>query len=150
MNRQVTLAYGWGLMLVLLSAWPALLDPDDDSYPLSTYPMFSRHRTEPTFERMVGIEKSGKEHAIPPHLVANSETLQAAATITNAVQAGPEATLRLCKHVASRLASDLQFGAIRTLEIRSVRFDPIRYFEVSKQPLETKRIRRCRVRGKRR
>ena len=146
MTRQGVLAYGWGLALVLLSAWPALLDPGDDSYPLSTYPMFSRHRGQPTLYRMVGIEKDGTEHAIPPSLIANSETLQAAATLASAVRAGHDATRNLCRKVASRMESDHAVGGVRTLEIRSVRFDPIDYFVSSKQPLEARRIQRCRIR----
>jgi hypothetical protein len=143
------LAYGWGLALVLLSAWPALLDPSDDSYPLSTYPMFSRSRGQPTLFRMVGIERDGTEHAVPPSLIANSETLQAAATLAGAVHAGRGASRSLCRKVASRMATENALGSVRTLEIRSVRFDPIDYFVTSNEPLEAKRVQRCRVRSPR-
>jgi len=147
MKSELLLAYGWGLGWVLLGAWPALLDPSEDSFPLSTYPMFSRHRGQPTFERIVGIERGGRERAIAPRLVANSETLQAMATISNAVKDGPEPARALCRQVASRVASDLELSDVRRLEIRSVRYDPIRYFTTSKEPLASRRVLGCRVRG---
>jgi hypothetical protein len=149
-NRQHLLGYGWGLLLVLASGVPALLDPLRDSYPFSTYPMFSRHRGQPWVDQLVGIEKGGRERAIEPELIANAETLQASAAIHAALASGKGKTRELCQKVAERVAREPSYQAVRRLEVRGVRYDPIRYFSEQKQPLQTVRHARCRVRRGRR
>jgi|SRR5690606_9515938 len=144
MNQRIV-AYVWGMGLVVLSAWPAWRDPPVDSYPLSTYPMFSVKRGQPLIHRMVAVDRQRNQQALSPELVANTETLQAAAAIGRAVAAGPEAMRALCLEVAARVARSPDFESARSVELRAVRYDPIEYFTAGKRPLESRRLWRCRV-----
>jgi hypothetical protein len=142
---QRLLAYGWGGGLVLLSAWPAVREPRVDSYPLSTYPMFSQRRGQPIIERMQVLQRERSPTPVPPRLIANSETLQAAVTIRRAVSEGKRAMRILCREVAKRVAGEAELSQAVWIEIRRDRYDPIGYFELGRQALESKRLYRCRV-----
>src|SRR5688572_22638828 len=98
--------YGWGLGLVLLSIWPVFRVPPVDSYPLSTYPMFSQRRGQPRLYRMLALDDKGAQLPLPPQMIANSEALQAAATIRRAVDGGTGALKALCSEVAARVSID--------------------------------------------
>ena len=143
---QRLVAYFWGGGLVVLSAWPALRKPAVDSYPLSTSPMFSAPRGQPVIDRMVAIDRDKTKTPVPPFLVSNAETLQAAATIRRAVAEGEHSMSVLCHEVAQRVASEPRFSQAAALEIRRERFDPIAYFEHTRLPLESRRLVRCQVR----
>ena len=143
MSTERLVGYLWGMGLVLVSAWPALRDPPVDSFPLSTYPMFSRPRGQPLIYQMVAVNRSSERQSLPPHLVANAETLQASAALQRAVATGQLATL--CQEVASRVASDPEFAATSRLEIRAVRYNPISYFVDGRLPIESRRLHRCMV-----
>ncbi len=143
MNTERWIGYAWGMGLVLLSAWPALRDPPVDSYPLSTYPMFSRPRGQPLLHQVVAVDRTGEERVLPPRLVANAETLQASAALRQAVATGQLA--RLCREIATRVASDPEFPGAKRLDVRAVRYNPISYFVDGPLPIESKRLHRCRV-----
>ena len=145
MSADRVLAYLWGGGLVLLSLWPAVREPRVDSYPLSTYPMFSSERGQPLIHQVVFVDRAGQRVPLPPRLVANGETLQAAASIERAADEGRAALWTLCRKVAEQVRLEDEFTSARSIEIRSVRYDPIGYFEHGKQPLESKRLERCRV-----
>ncbi len=145
MNLQHAIAYVWGMGWVVLSVLPAFRDPADDSYPLSTYPMFSVKRGQPLIHQLLGTGPNGSE-PVPPRLVANGETLQAAAAIRSAVERGKPGMRTLCREAAARVATETDFATITALEIRAVRYDPISYFELGKAPVESRRLYRCEVR----
>lgn len=146
MNTQRALAYGWGLGLVVLSAWPAWREPAVDSYPLSTYPMFSHRRGQPWLHRMVALDRNRNQTPLPPRLVANAETLQAAASIRRAVVDGKDAMRTLCHEVAARVATDPDFTEASSLQIQAVRYDPVDYFVRGKFPIASETLMRCPVR----
>lgn len=146
MSSGRLLAYGWGLGLVLLSSFAAFRVPPIDSYPLSTYPMFSQRRGQPLLHRMLALDDKGTQTPLPPRLVANSEALQAAATIRRAVEGGKSSLRALCSEVAARVAADREFSQMRRLRIQAVRYDPIEYFVGERVPLEARTLRSCRVR----
>lgn len=139
-------AYGWGLGLVLLSIWPVFRVPPVDSYPLSTYPMFSQRRGQPTLYRMLALDDQKTPAPLPPRLVANSEALQAAATIRRAVDGGKSAQKALCSEIAARVSRDPELPHVRRLQIQAVRYDPIEYFVGDRVPLEARTLHSCRVR----
>ncbi len=76
--------------MLLAVASPALRTPHDDSYPLSTYPMFA-HRRGRTNDatRALAILPDAREVSIPPRYVANSETMEQwqLAFVCNAIDA---------------------------------------------------------------
>lgn len=129
------LAYGFGLGLVALVAAPGFGDPTDDSYPLSTYPMFARPRGKPLLSFMEGVT-DGEPVRLPPEIVAHNEIMQAVATVKRAVQAGPAAMAQLCTRVAADVALDPAYASVREVHIVSARFDPVRYFTEGPVPEE--------------
>ena len=76
----------------------------DDSFPLSNYPMFTHNPKDTTgIERAVGITAGGAEVRLSPELSGGTvEVIHAAQTLTNAVRRG-EAD-ELCTEIAGRVA----------------------------------------------
>lgn len=145
------LAYGYGLALTVLVAAPGFGDPNWDSYPLSTYPMFARPRSRPLLHYAEGITRSGARERLAPHFVANDEVMQATASVRRAINAGPDASSALCRQIAERVAaagrndSDAAEGAIIEVRLVSARFDPVRYFSHGPEPEERTVHERCAV-----
>jgi len=122
------LAYGFGLGLVALTASPVLRSPDEDSYPLSTYPMFARERGQPWLEFLEGVDARGKTVHLGPEFLGSDEVMQAAATVRAAVASGPEGLGALCPRVAERVADEPALRDVVAVRIVGARFDPLRYF----------------------
>jgi len=132
-------------LLIGATVWPALRDPPRDSFPLSTYPMFSSLRERPWIDVIVGFDAAGREHRIGPELVANAEVMQAAQTISKAIRR--KQARSLCEQVAARVADSLAHGEVVRLEVQSRQFDPRTYFvsESGKLPLRQRRRASCEV-----
>jgi len=145
-NGGRLVAYGWGLTLVLCSIWPAFRTPTVDSYPLSTYPMFSQRRGQPWLHRMLALDDSGAPFPLAPKLIANAETLQAAVTVRRAVDGGKGAMKDLCSEVAARVSRDPELSKVRRLQIQAVQYDPIEYFVSGRVPMAARTLQTCRVR----
>jgi hypothetical protein len=138
------LAYGFGLGLSVLVAAPGFGDPNWDSFPLSTYPMFARPRSRPLLYFAEGASRDGARHRLPPSFVANDEVMQATASVRRAVSAGPDAMQALCRQIAERVASRGD-DAIVEVRLSSARFDPVRYFSHGPEPVERTTHQRCDV-----
>jgi hypothetical protein len=157
------LAYGFGLGLTVLVAAPGFGDPNWDSFPLSTYPMFARPRSMPRLFFAEGASRDGTRHRLSPSLVANDEVMQATASVRRAVSAGPAAMQALCHQIAERIAHDSRPAegrrqahdsrpadtAIIEVRLSSARFDPVRYFSHGPEPVERTTHERCDVPGSR-
>ena len=139
------LAYGFGLGLTVLVAAPGFGDPNWDSFPLSTYPMFARPRSLPLLYLAEGVSRDGARHRLSPNLVANDEVMQATASVRRAVRAGPDATQALCGQIAERVAAAADESAIVEVRLSSARFDPVRYFSHGPEPVERTTHERCDV-----
>lgn len=89
-----------GVMLL-----PVVLDRD--SFPLSTYPMYSRARTaEVTIPSAIGIDGSGGEHRLTLHVIgASDDPLIVAGELRTAIAQG-RADDR-CRAIADRAAESL-------------------------------------------
>lgn len=95
------------LLLVALAAVivlsPLLRDPDSDTYPLSTYPMFATNRGEDhRIPTVVELLPSGTTARLSPELIAGTdEGVLTAVTVSRAVRDGQAAAL--CAEVVDRL-----------------------------------------------
>jgi hypothetical protein len=112
----------WGglVSVTMLAAvlWPLTRDPErEDSFPLSTYPMFAFDRRDArvALHYVVAVGPGGARRHVPPSLVANREPMQAMMTVRRAVEHGQQA--RLCAEVAGRVAHDGRFAAHDTVTI---------------------------------
>lgn len=132
-------------VVIAATIWPALRDPPRDSFPLSTYPMFSSVRDKPSVHVIVGFTAAGNERRIPPKLIANAEVMQAAQTISKAIRR--KQAKQLCARVAGRVAEDPEYADLVRLEVQSRRFDPRTYFtsESGRTPLRQRRRASCEV-----
>lgn len=85
--------------------WPMVRQPPVDSFPLSTYPMFTRLRPQvTTIDLAVGLDADGRDVRLDPHLVGGTiEVIQAVATVGRSIATGTAADL--CAEVAERVAA---------------------------------------------
>jgi len=141
-------AYGIGLSLAVATAWPGFGDPTDDSYPLSTYPMFARPRDKPWLDFVEAVDRSGAMTRVGPSLLGSDEVMQAVATVKRAVAAGPDGVGRLCASVAERIAHDPESHALVEVRVVGARFDPLAYFTTGPAPEQKVEHARCTVPGR--
>lgn len=140
-------AYLLSTAILLAVAAPAFRNPESDSYPLSTYPMFSRRRARTnTVTSALAIEGQ-HEQKIPPSYVANAETMQAFRTLSSAVSAGAEAADALCHTIADRLAeaTDPAFSRAERVELVTETVDAIDFLAGRAQPQDRRVHARCAV-----
>ncbi len=92
------------IVLIALTASPVLRDPNDDGFPLSTYPMFAWKRTTTVnMEYLVGFTATGERWHPPPRTIGTSEPMQAVRILQRAVADGRAGELALCKAAAKRI-----------------------------------------------
>jgi hypothetical protein len=140
--------YAYALSLVMLGAVlsPSLRDPNDDGFPLSTYPMFSRNRGRTSsVTAALAVDARGAEVALPPSLLGTSETMQAFRILSKGVHAGPRSARRLCRTLAERVASDAGFSSATTVVLVTQEFDSIAYLSGKRTALSRTENARCNV-----
>ena len=109
-------------------AVPPLVPPTADSYPLSTYPMFSLDRgPRSAVATLVGLDAEGEAHRLSPHLIGGTdEPMLAVATASRAARGTAADQTRLCDQVAARVArsarSDVVEVALQVEDHDSVGF----------------------------
>lgn len=142
-------AYGYVVSVLLLGAmlYPLQTEPKRDSFPLSTFPMFSKSR--PAFialDHVVGIGTDGKRtEPIPPEVVFSSEVLQTKVAIRNTVRRGRRASRALCTEVRKRVAAMPDLSWVDWVEVRTDRYQVAGYFTGAREPVWSRKHARCRV-----
>jgi hypothetical protein len=127
---------------VLVPLWR---DLDQDSLPLSNYPMFTVRRPQVTsIERAIGIAVDGSEHVLAPELSGGTvEVIQAAQTIVDAIRAGSADDL--CEEIAARVA-DSDDERTTDVAIVTERFDVVAALRSDDpQPMDRRVHARCEV-----
>lgn len=145
--RQRRAAYGLlGLLLVALLL-PPLRASQRDSYPLSTYPMFSHERGRlSAVATVVGVDGDGEVRRLDPHLVGGTdEVMLAVTTASRAVRAGKEGSAGLCREVAERIAASSRDELVG-VEVRVETHDAVAYFAGDdREPRSVTTHARCEV-----
>lgn len=126
MSRARAYVFGWAVIAAV--AYPVTFDRNQDSYPLSSYPMFSARRDRPTVYFAQALNAQGVAQRVPPELVAGPEVMQAAVTIRRAIQGGRRSMRALCRTIAARVGDDPDFEGARHVQLMSVEIDPVAYF----------------------
>ena len=129
-------------------AQPALRDPEDDGYPLSTYPMFTHRRGRVNdVTSALAIAPDGSETRIPPKYVANAETMQAFYRLQRAVAAGRSSSRALCTTIAERIrhAPAPELARAVRVELVTERVDAIDYLADRARPFGRRVHARCPV-----
>ena len=114
------------LVVVVVGIVPLVLDRD--SFPLSTYPMFSSRRT-PTgsVDTAVMVVDGVVERLTPSQIAGTDEVIIAAEVVSNSIRAGDADDL--CREIAARSTSR---GRI---EIVTERYDALRWYEGDREPI---------------
>jgi hypothetical protein len=128
----------FGVLLVALVAFPALRSPAADSFPLSTYPMFSLARpAETTVSSAAGFDAAGNRVTLSPRVVGGTaEVIQAAGTIGQAISSG--STEALCAEVLAKAPP-----AVVAVEIATETYDVVGYFDGDEEPIRRTVHARC-------
>jgi hypothetical protein len=116
------------ILVVLLPAWI-----ERDSYPLSTYPMFSYRRDRvAVIDTAVGYETDGGRVRLTPTIIAGgSEVIHAAVTVSTAIEQGDADAL--CHEIAERATA--RRPALVRIQIVSETHDVVTYFAGDPTPL---------------
>ncbi|MEO1481380.1 MAG: hypothetical protein AAFU77_04690 [Myxococcota bacterium] len=93
--------------VLLVAVFAPVIGNLGDSYPLSTYPMFSRYR-EPVgwVVRALRVAPDGTATPVVPAIVAEGEPMQAIVTLKRTFRNGRKASLALCREILERLDED--------------------------------------------
>ncbi|MEO0460515.1 MAG: hypothetical protein AAF219_06700 [Myxococcota bacterium] len=119
---------------------PAVWDLDD-SYPLSTYPMFSRYR-EPIawVVRALRVEADGRATPVAPAVIAEGEPMQAIVTLKRTFRRGRRASQELCREILARL----ELGPDEAIELRRDYIDAREHFaDPGAKAKRTRLVARC-------
>ena len=147
---------GWTYLFALVVGgallWPLTWKYPRDSYPLSPYPMFSTKRGKPWIHKVQGLKAGGEVMRLSPEIIAETdEVMQAVTTVARAVRKGKAARQALCEVVGERLREaqkqgDSRWREVSWVEIVSLKYDPLAYFEHESTPPEERKLRaRCPV-----
>ncbi len=117
-RRAFVLAFS--ALVVLAVAWPITRRPSQDSFPLSTYPMFARARpAEASLDTALGFDAAGALQPLGTRVIGGThEPVHAAVVVQRAID-GDRAHL-LCRQVLAR-AAEAGLAAIDRVEIVRLR-----------------------------
>ena len=115
--------------MVSVVAIAAVLSPalfDHDSYPLSTYPMFSFDEGRiVAIDTAFGYDADGTRHLLSPTIIAGGiEVIHAAATLSASIENGD--TDALCAEIATRARSR---ASLVRIEVVTEVHDVVTYFD---------------------
>jgi hypothetical protein len=129
---------GLAAIVVLLVAAPVARSPGDDSFPLSTYPMFSLARPQQTtVSSAAGYDAAGGRITLSPTVVGGTrEVIQAAGTVAQAIGSG--SSEELCREVLDKAGT-----RVVAVEIVTETFDVIAYFDGDEDPVQRTVHARC-------
>lgn len=110
-------------LVVLALVVPVLLDRD--SFPLSTYPMYSRARAaHTTLVTAYGIDTDGDRRELTPTLIGDSDDPLVVAGRLRAALASDRADVR-CSEIAQRVSRRPSLAEVVSIEVVSERHDTV-------------------------
>ena len=105
---------------------PVVRSPDDDGFPLSTYPMFAAPRPrELTMASARGVTRDGRPRSLSPGQLGTGEVMQAFTTLQRAAAAGAASCAALCAAIAARVAGDAELADVAAVELILGRYDAV-------------------------
>lgn len=148
--RQLWIGTAVSLVITGLVLSPAFGDPSEDSFPLSTYPMFSRAKPDPSLvlTQALAVFTNGDRKPLPPKLATgNEEVIQAMRMIIDETYGGEDRAKSFCRDIADRInrSSSSPWKDAIAVEIVRSHFDTVAYFEKASEPLSRRTLKRCPV-----
>jgi hypothetical protein len=132
----------YGIAFVVLALVLSPLVRDHDSFPLSTYPMFSERLSRMSYlPTAVGVTASGDYRRLSPELISGGyEPIHAFSTVDSSIARGDTAVL--CEEIRARV-NDHGAADIVAIEVVTETHDSIDWFTGDKQPLARTVHARC-------
>ena len=120
---------------------PVLRPSQRDSYPLSTYPMFSYDRgRESALPTAVGVTLEGQLRRLSPELISGGyEPVRAFATVEASIDNGD--TAELCREIAERTVRSRE--DLVAIEVVTEVHDVVGWFDGDKEPSQRIVHARC-------
>lgn len=130
--------------MVIATLAPLLRSPPRDSYPLSTYPMFSTHRgRDSAVATAVGLDGNEVRRLSPSLIGGTDEVMLAVQTVAGAVRVDGAETL--CVTIAERVATAGQ-PDVDEVVVRIEHHDPVAFFAGDRRaPEHVEQLARCAV-----
>lgn len=118
-------------IVAVIGVVPLMLDRD--SYPLSTYPMFSSRRTaiEPVHTAVLVDSEGEVTRLSPTQISGNDEVIIAAQLVYESI--GRDGGVLLCDDIARRIGEPPSPSA--NIEIVTERYDAIAWYEGRRSPI---------------
>ena len=134
-------AYVVSVAALALVFSPVLRPSQRDSYPLSTYPMFSYNRgRESALPTAVGVTLDGQIRRLSPELISGGyEPVRAFATVEASIDNGD--TAELCEEIAVRTVKNRD--DLVAIEVVTEVHDVVAWFEGHKEPSQRIVHARC-------
>ena len=134
-------AYVVSVAALALVFSPVLRPSQRDSYPLSTYPMFSYNRgRESALPTAVGVTLEGQIRRLSPELISGGyEPVRAFATVEASIDNGD--TAELCQEIAERTVKSRD--DLVAIEVVTEVHDVVAWFEGHKEPSQRIVHARC-------
>jgi hypothetical protein len=134
-------AYVVSVAVLTLVFSPVLRPSQRDSYPLSTYPMFSYNRgRESALPTAVGVTLDGQIRRLSPELISGGyEPVRAFATVEASIDNGD--TADLCQEIAERTVKSRD--DLVAIEVVTEVHDVVAWFEGQKEPSQRIVHARC-------
>ena len=108
---------------------------DRDSFPLSTFPMFSADiDTTQSIDTAVGVRDDGTTVRLQPSLIGGTSVVNQSVAVVQAAVAGGTAA-RLCAEIADRVATDRSLPATAVLVVTES-YDAPGWFEGDRTPVQ--------------
>ena len=96
---------------------PLARDPNDDGFPLSTYPMFAHDRPRQlALAYALGFTATGERRYLTPRIIGSVEVLQALRILDRALRDRRELDA-LCKRIAARVGADADYRDVVVIKI---------------------------------
>jgi hypothetical protein len=129
------------LCVVVVGVFPLAFERD--SFPLSTFPMFSDQRTSSeTVDTAVAVADQREWRLDPERIAGTDEVILAAGTVSTAIYEGKAG--QLCAEIAWRV-SRAGPSAATAVEVITERYDAVRWFAGDRTPLGRAVHARCPV-----
>lgn len=134
---------GWAALviaIVVIGVVPIALDRD--SYPVSSYPMFSVRRPALSSVGTAVAVGEGVMALSPEQIAATDEVIQAAAIVRGAIDRGEADAL--CRDIAERVAGHGPEGG-DAIEVVTESYDAVAWYDGDRRPLQRVVHARCPV-----
>ena len=126
MSRLAAALLSISVLAIVLE--PVVRSPDDDGFPLSTFPMFATRRpANVAVSYARGVTAAGVQRELTPRLLGTDEVMQAFAMLQRAVDAGPPARQALCQAIAARVATEPSYRDVEAVVILGGRHDAVEF-----------------------